>query len=132
MSSKTFKLTYLKKWHGLPGGPGAKPTLPKQGTQVQSPIRGTRLHMLQLKILNATKTLPNKQMGILIFYLILASAFSSCNVQAFHCGGFSCCRAQALEHMRFSSCGSQAPEQPLQHVGSSQARNRTSVLCTAR
>ena len=87
---------------------------PKAGDPGSIPNQGTRFHILQLKILNATKTLPNKQMGIFnILFNFGFVAFSSCNVQAFHCGGFSCCRAQALERMCFSSCGSQAPEHGL-------------------
>ena len=34
--------------------------------------------------------------------------FSSCGVQASHCGGFSFCRARALECTGFSSCGASA------------------------
>ena len=30
--------------------------------------------------------------------------YSSCGMQASHCGGFSCCRAQALGHVGFSNC----------------------------
>ena len=35
-------------------------------------------------------------------------AFSSCGVQASHCGGFSCCGARTLKQVGFSSCGPQA------------------------
>ena len=46
------------------------------------------------------------------------------------CDGFSCCRAPALEH-RPSSQDARALVAP-QHVGSSQARDRTRVSCIGR
>ena len=61
-----FKLTYLKK-----SGHGTYMVVqwlrlhtPNAGDPGSIPNQGTRSHMLQLKILNATKTLSNKQMSI--------------------------------------------------------------------
>jgi len=53
---------------------------------------------------------------LIMLGLCCVHAFSSCGVQAFHCGGFSCCEAQvlgtrasAVAACGLSSCGSLAP-----------------------
>ena len=57
---------------------------------------------------------------------------------ASHWGGFSCYGAQALEHTGFDCCGVWAQQLhlealvALQHVESSQTRNRTCVPCIGR
>ena len=67
----------------------------------------------------------------------------SCSVRASRCNGFSCCRARVLGHSGFSSCSSQFLEHrlgscgalglvALQHVGSSQIRDRTRFSCIGR
>ena len=43
--------------------------------------------------------------------------YSSCSVQAPHCGGVSCCRAWALAYMGFSVCDPQALEHRLSTCG---------------
>ena len=39
---------------------------------------------------------------------VTSGGYSSCGVQAWHCGGSSCCRARALGHVGFRSCGNWA------------------------
>ena len=76
------------------------------------------------------------------FSLVAASSsYSSCDVQAFHCGAFSCCRAPSMEITGFSSCSSPALELRLnscgglvapRHVGSSQIKDRTCASCIGK
>ena len=79
-----------------------------------------------------------------------AWAFSSCSVQASHCGSLSSCGAQSLGHMRFSSCDVWARQVQLEGsrgrahelcltgsadprpVGSSWTRDGSNVPCIAR
>ena len=70
--------------------------------------------------------------------LLRVGATLCCSAWAPHWGGFSCYGAQALEHTGFNCCGLWAHQLrleglvALQHVESSQTRNRTCVPCTGR
>ena len=55
--------------------------------------------------------LPGKPYFCLHWIFVAAMAFSSCNAQAFHCGGFSCCGTWALEYS-----GSVVVENRLSHL----------------
>ena len=52
---------------------------------------------------------------------LLHGLFSSCAVQASHCGGFSCCKAWDLGWVGFITCSSQALEHRLNNCGCSTA-----------
>ena len=69
-----------------------------------------------------TKYYTLQRVFLKLIYLFLAlsycvQAFSSCSVQASHCGGFSRCGAQALVCMGLRTCSSRAPERRLSSCG---------------